>query len=86
MAHVLIRDLSDETVARLKAKAKANGVTLQAILKESVKKAAQLTPAERLAGLDKVRIVPKFTEAPGQTLRDIAAGRAGRPGMEDWLQ
>jgi hypothetical protein len=86
IAQVLIRDLSDDTVARLKAKAKANGVTLQAILKESVEKAAMLTPAERLAALDKVRIVPKFTEAPGQTLRDIAEGRASRPGMEDWPQ
>jgi plasmid stability protein len=75
MTQVLIRNLSDETVARLKAKAKARGITLQAILKESVERAATLTPAERLELLRRVTIIPARPEPPGQTLRDIAEGR-----------
>jgi plasmid stability protein len=45
MAQVLIRGLDDETVARWKARAKANGRSLQAELREAIEQYA--TP-ERL--------------------------------------
>lgn len=42
MARVLIRDLDDRAVARLKARAKRNGRSLQAELKWIVERAAAL--------------------------------------------
>jgi plasmid stability protein len=44
MAQILIRGLSEQTVARWKARAKANGRSLQAEIKEFLEQEARLDP------------------------------------------
>lgn len=59
MAQVLVRDLPDDTVARLKAKAAEAGRSLEAELREILNLAAQPSPEQRnrdaLAVLDAIR-------------------------------
>lgn len=59
MAQVLVRDLPDETVARLKAKAAEAGRSLEAELREILNRAAEPSYEERkreaLAVLDRIR-------------------------------
>jgi antitoxin FitA len=59
MAQVLVRDLPDETVARLKERAAEAGRSLEAELREILNQAAQPTHEQRkqeaLAVLDRIR-------------------------------
>ena len=59
MAQVLVRDLPEETVARLKSKAAEAGRSLEAELREILNLAAQASPEQRkreaLAVLDAIR-------------------------------
>ena len=55
MAQVLIRDLKAGVVARLKARAKRRGRSLQIELKEILETAARQTPVEARAIADRIR-------------------------------
>lgn len=55
MAQVLVRDLPEETVARLKAKAAAKGRSLEAELREILDRAARSDKEEAMAALRRIR-------------------------------
>jgi plasmid stability protein len=55
MAQVLVRDLKTDVVARLKARAKRNGRSLQAELKDVLQAAARQTPPDARALADRIR-------------------------------
>ena len=55
MAQVLIRDLKTEVVARLKARAKRHGRSLQIELKEILETASRQTPVDARAVADRIR-------------------------------
>ncbi|MCU0881765.1 MAG: hypothetical protein MUF14_03740 [Hyphomonadaceae bacterium] len=79
MAQVLVRDLSPDTVGRLKAQAVARGVPMQVLLKQAVETASRMTVAERLAWLDRKRVAVRRDPDGPTSLEDICAGRASRP-------
>ena len=54
MAQVTIRNLDDEVVASLKIKAELHGHSLEQELREVLKRAAELTPEEKLAVADRI--------------------------------
>ena len=56
MAQVLIRDLSPETVSRLKKRARGNGRSLQAELKDLLETASRQSGLEARALADRVRL------------------------------
>lgn len=78
MADVLIRDVSEDTIHRLKARARLRGVSMQSLLKGMVESQANLSMAERLAILEKGRFRPAAPQVE-TTLDDIHAARALRP-------
>jgi plasmid stability protein len=55
MAQVLVRDLKADVVARLKARAKRRGRSLQNELKDILESAARRTPLEARALADRIR-------------------------------
>ena len=55
MAQVLIRDLKADVVARLKARAKRHGRSLQTELKEILETASRHSPVEARAVADQIR-------------------------------
>jgi plasmid stability protein len=55
MAQVLVRDLPEETVARLKAKAAAKGRSLEAELREILDRAARSDKEEAMAEMRRIR-------------------------------
>jgi plasmid stability protein len=55
MAQVLVRDLKAEVVARLKARAKRRGRSLQTELKEILEASSRRTPLEARALADRIR-------------------------------
>ena len=65
MAQVLIRDLPDEVVKRLKVRAASKGHSLERELREIVTAAAPLTAEEKLAIVDRIR-----SKTPKMAVRD----------------
>ena len=59
MAQVIVRDLDDHVVASLKSKARLHGHSLEQELREILKRAAELTPQEKLALVDRIRAQQK---------------------------
>lgn len=55
MAQVLVRDLPEETVAKLKAKAAAKGRSLEAELREILDRAARSDKEEAMAEMRRIR-------------------------------
>lgn len=55
MAEVIVRDLDDEVIERLRARAALHGRTLEEEAREILSRAAPLTPAEKLAIADRIR-------------------------------
>lgn len=55
MAQVLVRDLPEETVARLKARAAAKGRSLEAELREILDRAARSDKEEALVEMRQIR-------------------------------
>lgn len=54
MAQVLIRNLDESVIARLKIKAELNGHSLEQELRDIINRAAPLTPQERVAIADRI--------------------------------
>jgi plasmid stability protein len=55
MPQVLVRSLEEETIARLKAMAAAHGRSLEAEMREILRRAARPTKEELLAEADAIR-------------------------------
>lgn len=55
MAQILVRDLDDKVVRRLKTRARRAGRSLQSEVKAVLEEAAQLDPRSALALADKIR-------------------------------
>lgn len=55
MAQVLIRNIKDDVLARLKAKAEAEGVSLETYLRAKLNDAARPSRAEIIAQIDAIR-------------------------------
>ena len=69
MAQILIRNLSEEVVERLKARAKTNGRSLQAEAKMILEQNARLDVNAFWEAADRIR---KELEATGRTFSDSA--------------
>jgi plasmid stability protein len=54
MAQVIVRNLDDRVVSSLKFKAEFHGHSLEQELREILKRAAELTPQEKLALVDRI--------------------------------
>ena len=54
MAQVIVRNLDDAVVSSLKFKAELHGHSLEQELREILKRAAELTPQEKLALVDRI--------------------------------
>lgn len=68
MAQVLVRNLDDNVVERLRRKAELNGLSLEQELREVLTAAARLTPEERVALSRRIRAL-----TPGGKLRSESA-------------
>lgn len=63
MAQVIVRNLDEQVVSSLKIKAELHGHSLEQELREILKRAAELTPDEKLALVDRIRaMTPKRLE------------------------
>ena len=54
MAQVIVRNLDDDVVSSLKFKAELHGHSLEQELREILKRAAELTPEEKVALADRI--------------------------------
>jgi plasmid stability protein len=59
MAQVIVRNLDEQVVSSLKFKAELHGHSLEQELREILKRAAELTPEEKLALVDRIRAKQK---------------------------
>ena len=59
MAQVIVRSLDEQVVSSLKFKAELHGHSLEQELREILKRAAELTPEEKLALVDRIRAKQK---------------------------
>jgi plasmid stability protein len=76
MGQVLVRNLDDEVIERLKAKAEMKGHSLEQELRELLTAAAPLTGEEKLALIRKVRL-------SSPALKDFDVHAAIRAGRDD---
>jgi antitoxin FitA len=79
MAQLLIRDLDDDVIDRLKTKAELKGHSLEQELREVLTAAAPLTPEEKLAIAE--RIASSYPPLPDFDIE--AAIRSGRDDEHD---
>jgi plasmid stability protein len=63
MGQVIVRNLSDAVIARLKAKAESHHCSLEQELRLILTDAAQLKPEEKLALIDRIRAMTPGTLA-----------------------
>jgi plasmid stability protein len=59
MAQVIVRNLDEQVVSSLKFKADLHGHSLEQELREILKRAAELTPEEKLALVNRIRAKQK---------------------------
>lgn len=74
MAQVIVRNLDDQVVARLKQRAKARGRRLEQELREILAEAAKPARTELLAEIDRIRAMTP----PGPPIDSTALIRADR--------
>jgi len=72
MGQVIIRNLPEQVILQLKHKAKIKGHSLEQELRNILSREAPLTPEEKLALVDAVRIMPqkKFAKDSTQMIRE----------------
>ena len=78
MGQVLVRNLDDSVIERLKTKAALKGCSLEQEMRDVLAAAAPLTPDERIALFRKIR-------AKSPPLKDFDVGAAIRAGRDDEL-
>jgi plasmid stability protein len=82
MGQILVRQLDDAAIARLKMRAKAQGTSVEALAREAIQRAAALSGAEKLELARQMRsefqalVVPGVEQTPGWVL--IREGRDER--------
>jgi antitoxin FitA len=59
MAQVIVRNLDEQVVSSLKIKAELHGRSLEQELREILKSAAELSPEEKLALIDRIQAMQK---------------------------
>jgi len=59
MAQVIVRNLDEQVVSSLKFKAELHGHSLEQELREILKRAAELTPEEKIALVERIRAKQK---------------------------
>lgn len=80
MAQVIVRNLPDEVVARLKARAAAHRRSLEQELRQILSEAARPSRAEILADLDRIRaMTPKVPQTDSTELIREERDRGWRP-------
>ena len=65
MAQLLVRQLDDEKVDRLRARAKERRTSVEALAREAIHKAAELTVDEKLALVRQMQDWGKRAQVPG---------------------
>jgi len=74
MGQMLVRKIDDELLSRLKARAKAERTSVEALAREAIHKAANLTVEEKVALVKRMRgeteklLVPVAKQTPGWVL------------------
>lgn len=74
MGQILVRQLDDAAIARLKARARAQGTSVEALARAAIEQAARLTVEEKLALSRRLRaetsalMVPGVEQTPGWVL------------------
>ena len=70
MAQILVRQLDDAAVERLKARAREKGTSVEALAREAIHKAAELSVEEKLSLVRKAQEWSRRARIPGakQTL------------------
>jgi plasmid stability protein len=76
MAQALVRNLKQQTLDKLKTKAKLKGHSLEQELRETIEKAAPLTPEEKIALSQRLR-------ASMPPMKDFDVRAAIRHGRDD---
>lgn len=65
MGQILIRQLDDAAIARLKARARAQKTSVEALAREAIQKAAELTIDEKLALVREMQEAGERAKVPG---------------------
>ena len=78
MAQVLIRNLEDDVVERLKSMAKAAGTSLEEVARQALRDAARPSREELLAEIDRIRAM-----SVPSTFDSTRLVRAERDGVDD---
>ncbi len=81
MGTVLIRNLDDDTIARLKARAMEQGTSLEQYLRDAVTKLAEPSREELRAEIRAIRA--RMPRSPVSVVEDLRAVREGFGGDED---
>lgn len=68
MGQLLIRQLDDEKLERLKSRARERKMSTEALARETLHKAAELSVAEKLEIVDRMRARIQAARVPGTTL------------------
>jgi plasmid stability protein len=76
MVDILARNVDEDVVRRLKAKAKAKGVSLNEILREAIKAYVNADKADAWAAIDAIR--EKIGKVSGDSTKDIREDRDSR--------
>ena len=65
MGQILIRQLDDATIARLKARARERKTSVEALAREAISDAAKLTVEEKMAMVRKLQAWSESAKVPG---------------------
>ncbi len=65
MGQLLVRQLDDRAIARLKARAKAEGTSVEALARDAIQRAAALTVDEKLALARRMQDWSRKAQVPG---------------------
>jgi plasmid stability protein len=65
MGQMLIRQLDDAAIARLKIRARERKTSVEALAREAIHKAAELTVAEKLAVVREMQAITEAAKIPG---------------------
>lgn len=65
MGQILVRQLDEATIARLKIRARERKTSVEALAREAISKAAELTVEEKLAIVRRMQEIGERSKVPG---------------------
>ena len=65
MGQILVRQLDDATIARLKVRARERKTSVEALAREAIRKAAELTVEEKRAIVRRMQEITERAKVPG---------------------